>query len=260
MLSDLVLTYGRNRWVFEHVIRNSMGNEIWSIYNDKYFEIWTFFTRQINSIYSHLLCPLWFPAFSAVLIALLSLLFLLYNGQNRSAQPWLRLITGITVSLGRLWYEYFENTSGSSSSEESSNEDKPDSWLFSDQSDNRHREFCRMQHYYRPHFTKITKIWQDLRPIRKSSIILRSGKTLLILLHPLLFNLRRKIFFTDCMDEDYWDEDNSHTASSRNLLFPRSPSSLALRLFIVLNLDSFHEIFFRGARIRRRVTFDTHKN
>ena len=163
------------------------------------------------------------------------------------------------MSLGRLWCEYFENTSGSSSSEESSYEDKPDSWLFNDQSDNRHREFCRMQHYYRPHFTKITKIWQDLRPIRKSSIILRSGKTLLILLHPPLFNLRRKIFFTDCVDEDYWDEDNSHTASSRNFLFPRSPSSLALCLFIVLNLDSFHEIFLRGARIRRRVTFDTHE-
>ena len=152
-------------------------------------------------------------------LALPSLLFLFYNGRNRSAQRWLRLITGITVSLGRLWCEYFENTSGSSSSEESSNEDKPDSWLFNDQSDNRHREFCRMQHYYRPHFTKITKIWQDLSPIRKSSIILRSRKTLLILLHPLLFNLRRKIFFTDCVDEDYWDEDNSHTASSRNFFF-----------------------------------------
>ena len=78
-------------------------------------------------------------------------------------------------------------------------------------------------------------------------------------MHPPLFNLRRKIFFTDCVDEDYWDEDNSHTASSRNFLFPRSPSSLALCLFIVLNLDSFHEIFLRGARIRRRVTFDTHE-
>ena len=29
----------RNRWKFEHVITNSMGNEIWSIYNDKHFEI-----------------------------------------------------------------------------------------------------------------------------------------------------------------------------------------------------------------------------
>ena len=63
--------------------------------------------------------------------------------------------------------------------------------------------------------------------------------------------LRRKISFTDCVDEDSWDEDNSHTACSRNFLFPRSPSSLAFRLFIVWNLDSFHEIFFRGARIRR---------
>ena len=41
---DSVLSYGRNRWKFEHVIRNSMGNEIWSIYNDKYFEIWIFYT------------------------------------------------------------------------------------------------------------------------------------------------------------------------------------------------------------------------
>ena len=41
---------------------------------------------------------------------------------------------------------------------------------------------------YRPHFTKIIKIWQDRSPIRKSSIILRSRKTLFILLHQLLFN------------------------------------------------------------------------
>ena len=47
---------------------------------------------------------------------------------------------------------------------------------------------------------------------------------------------------------------------SRKVLFLRSPSSLAFRLFIVLNLDSFHGIFFRGARIRRRMTFDTHEN
>ena len=39
VLCDSVLSYERNRWKFEHVIRNSMGNEIWSIYNDKYFEI-----------------------------------------------------------------------------------------------------------------------------------------------------------------------------------------------------------------------------
>ena len=39
-----VLSYGRNRWKFEHVIRNSMGNEIWSICNDKYFEIWIFYS------------------------------------------------------------------------------------------------------------------------------------------------------------------------------------------------------------------------
>ena len=42
------------------------------------------------------------------------------------------------MNLGRLRCEYFENTSGSSSSEESSSEDEPDSRLFNDQSDNRH--------------------------------------------------------------------------------------------------------------------------
>ena len=41
-LCDSVLSYERNRWKFEHVIRNSIGNEIESIYNHKYFEIWTF--------------------------------------------------------------------------------------------------------------------------------------------------------------------------------------------------------------------------
>ena len=34
----------RNRWKFEHDIRNSLGNEMKSSYNDKYFEIWTFYT------------------------------------------------------------------------------------------------------------------------------------------------------------------------------------------------------------------------
>ena len=42
-LCDSVLTYERNSWEFEHVIRNKTGNEIWSIYNDKYFEIWIFY-------------------------------------------------------------------------------------------------------------------------------------------------------------------------------------------------------------------------
>ena len=32
-----------NRWEFKHLIRNSMGNAIWLIYNGKYFEIWTFY-------------------------------------------------------------------------------------------------------------------------------------------------------------------------------------------------------------------------
>ena len=49
MLCDSVLTYGRNCWEFEHVTKNSMGNEIWSIYNNKYFKIWTFYTfNQYN--------------------------------------------------------------------------------------------------------------------------------------------------------------------------------------------------------------------
>ena len=43
-LCDSVLSFQRNCWKLEHVIRNSMGNEIWSIYNDKYFEIWTFYS------------------------------------------------------------------------------------------------------------------------------------------------------------------------------------------------------------------------
>ena len=42
-LCDSVLSYEWNRWKFEHVIRNSMGNEIWSIYDDNYFEIWAFY-------------------------------------------------------------------------------------------------------------------------------------------------------------------------------------------------------------------------
>ena len=32
------------RWEFEHAVRNRMGKEIWSIYNAKYFGIWTFYT------------------------------------------------------------------------------------------------------------------------------------------------------------------------------------------------------------------------
>ena len=35
ILCDLVLNYERNRWEFEHIIRNSMGNEISSIYKMK---------------------------------------------------------------------------------------------------------------------------------------------------------------------------------------------------------------------------------
>ena len=74
------------------------------------------------------------------------MLFLLYNGRNRSAHLWLRLVTGMTVNLGPLRCEYFENTSGSSISVESSCEDEPDSWLFNDQSDNMHRFYSSQRH------------------------------------------------------------------------------------------------------------------
>ena len=63
-----------------------MGNEIWSIYNDKYFEICTFYA--LNHLYSHFFVSV---VVSGVLyrfkLALPSLLFLLYDGRNRSAQP-----------------------------------------------------------------------------------------------------------------------------------------------------------------------------
>ena len=43
-LCDLVLSYDRNRRKFEHVIKSSMEKEMWSIYNGKYYEIWTFYS------------------------------------------------------------------------------------------------------------------------------------------------------------------------------------------------------------------------
>ena len=113
---------------------------------------------------------------------------------------------------------------------------------------------------YRPQLTKITKIWQDRSPIRKSSIMLRSRKTLFNLLHPLLFNPAPQNFLYGLCGWRFLRWRQLAQLCSRNFLFPRSPSSLAFRLFIVLNLDSFHEIFFRGARIRRRMTFDTREN
>ena len=66
----------RNRWKFEHVIRNSMENEIWSIYNDKYFEIGGDFTRKINKTYSSCVSVVIsgdFCCFKLVLPSLLSL-------------------------------------------------------------------------------------------------------------------------------------------------------------------------------------------
>ncbi|RMX42500.1 hypothetical protein pdam_00020419 [Pocillopora damicornis] len=41
---DSVLSNEKNRRKFEHVIGNSIGNEKWSIYNDKYFKILTLFS------------------------------------------------------------------------------------------------------------------------------------------------------------------------------------------------------------------------
>lgn len=52
-LYDAGLSYARNRWEFERVIRNSMGKETWSIYNAKYFDIWKFYTSD----YLNLLTP-----------------------------------------------------------------------------------------------------------------------------------------------------------------------------------------------------------
>ena len=49
VLCDSVLSFERNRWEFEHAVRISMGNEIWSIYNDKYFEIWTSYREKTLS-------------------------------------------------------------------------------------------------------------------------------------------------------------------------------------------------------------------
>ena len=53
------------------------------------------------------------------------ILFIQRSKSKCAALRWLRLRTGITMSLGRLWCEYFENTSGSRGSEESSCKDEP---------------------------------------------------------------------------------------------------------------------------------------
>ena len=45
-----MLSYERNCWKFEHVLRNSIGNEVRSIYNDKYFEMWTSSTIQVSQL------------------------------------------------------------------------------------------------------------------------------------------------------------------------------------------------------------------
>ena len=50
------LSYARNRWEFERVVRNSMGKETWSIYIAKYSDIWKFYPSD----YLNLLTP-WVP-------------------------------------------------------------------------------------------------------------------------------------------------------------------------------------------------------
>ena len=68
-LCDSVLTYERNRWEFDHVTRIAWGTkygQFTTINISKYEH----FTRKINRIYSHLVCLLWFRAFSAVLSVL----------------------------------------------------------------------------------------------------------------------------------------------------------------------------------------------
>ena len=55
-LYDAGLSYARNRWEFERVVRNSMGKETWSIYIAKYSDIWKFYPSD----YLNLLTP-WVP-------------------------------------------------------------------------------------------------------------------------------------------------------------------------------------------------------
>ena len=52
-LCDLVLSYKRDRWKFEHIIRHSMRNKMWLIYNNRYFHIRTFYKKnQLNLLIS----------------------------------------------------------------------------------------------------------------------------------------------------------------------------------------------------------------
>ena len=53
-LCGSVLSHERNRREFEHVARNSMGNEIWSIYNDKYINYEYLSGKSIRI--THILC------------------------------------------------------------------------------------------------------------------------------------------------------------------------------------------------------------
>ena len=90
-----VLTYDRNRWEFEHVIRSSTGNEIWSIYFNKYFEIWILLLLLYITYIFCVRCgfrrSLPFYAFFAITV-----IPFIWRGQGCTLQ-WFYCITGITV-------------------------------------------------------------------------------------------------------------------------------------------------------------------
>ena len=113
---------------------------------------------------------------------------------------------------------------------------------------------------YRPHFTKITEIWQDRSLIRKSSIILRSRKTLFILLHPLLFNPASQNFLYRLCGWRFlrW----------RQLAHSLLTQGLVSALSIIADISPLHRLefglfswnFLLRGQIRRQLTFDTHEN
>ena len=74
-----VLTYDRNRWEFEHVIRSSTGNEIWSIYFNKYFEIWIFNTQNQYNLLTSFVSVVVSGVLCRFTLSLPSLFFLLYD-------------------------------------------------------------------------------------------------------------------------------------------------------------------------------------
>ena len=158
-------------------------------------------------------------------LAFPSLLFLLYNGRNRSAQPWLRPIKGITVSLGRLRCEYFENTSGRSSSEESSSDDEPDFDCSMIKATSGTVNFAACGNY-RPHFTEISKIWQDRSPIQKTVAFFSCDVETSSSFYCASFCsiLRRKMSFRDDVDWRFLMWRRLAHSFFTQFLFLRSPS------------------------------------